>query len=71
MRSTAAAPAHVSAVPIPSAREWPPASALNVDRTEKILIQKMDASRFMRGEMIIEKLGKYFPEGDDVFEEIS
>jgi hypothetical protein len=31
----------------------------------------MKASAFMQGEMTIDKLNEYFPEGDDVFAEVT
>jgi hypothetical protein len=44
---------------------------LRITRKEQIVIKKMNAGDFMYGEMTIDKLNEYFPEGEDVFEEVA
>lgn len=46
------------------------ANALVITRKEQIAVRKMGASEFMRSEMTIESLNNYFPEGEDIFEEV-
>ncbi len=43
---------------------------LGISGKEQIAIRKMGADEFMRTEMKIDSLNRYFPEGEDVFEEV-
>ena len=43
---------------------------LNITNTDQICIKRMGAEDFMVDEMTIDKLNGYFPEGEDVFEEL-
>lgn len=45
-------------------------NTLGIRRKEQIIIKKRGAGDFMRDEMTIDKLNNYFPEGDDIFEEV-
>lgn len=50
------------------------AKKLKIDKADHIEIKKMKASKFMgeilEGKITVDKLNEYFPEGDDIFNEI-
>ena len=54
-------------------KQWV-ANKLDIDRVDHIEIKKMNASEFMEEllneKITIDKLNEYFPDGDDIFNEI-
>lgn len=46
------------------------AKILSISKKDQIAVRKIKAGEFMRNEMTIDSLNKYFPEGENVFEEV-